>query len=61
MTAIKARGTDSARVIRVIETQSLKGEGTPMNPCRIVKQYWDFDGTLLAEKDYQAENEKNDY
>lgn len=55
METIKARGTDSARVIRVIETQSLKGEGTPINPCRIVKQYWDFDGVLLAEKDYHKD------
>ncbi len=58
MEIIKARGTDSARVIKVIETQSLKGEGTQQNPCRTVKQYWDFNGTLLAEKDYYAEEEK---
>ena len=61
MTTVEARGTDLARVIRIIETQSLKGEGTSMNPCRIVKQYWDFDGTLLAEKDYYKEEVKINY
>lgn len=48
---IKARGTDSAKVIQVIETKSLKGEGTDESPARIVTQYWDFQGNLLAERD----------
>ena len=43
------RGTDSARVIRVIETTSLRGEGTQDDLCRLVTQYWDFDGNLLAD------------
>lgn len=47
----RPRGTDSARVIRVIETTSLRGEGTQDDLCRIVTQYWDFDGNLLAEND----------
>lgn len=45
------RGTDSARVISIIETKALRGTGTEENPCRIVKQYWDFEGNLLAEND----------
>lgn len=48
---VRARGTDSARVIQVIETNALRGDGTQDDPCRIVKQYWDFDGILLAEND----------
>lgn len=47
----RPRGTDSARVIRVIETKSLRGIGAPNDLSRIVIQYWDFDGNLLAEKD----------
>jgi len=47
----RQRGIDSARVIQVIETRSLRGEGTEKDPCRIVKQYWDFEGNLLAEDD----------
>ncbi len=47
----KPRGTDSAQVIQVIKTESLRGEGTQEDLCRIVTQYWDFDGNLLAEHD----------
>lgn len=45
------RGTDSARVISVIETQALRGTGIEEDKCRIVTQYWGFDGKLLAEND----------
>ena len=45
------RGTDCARVIQVIETEALRGAGTDEDPCRIVLQYWNFDGELLAEMD----------
>lgn len=48
----RPRGTDEARVIQVIETRSLRGTGLDKNDmCREVKQYWDFDGNLLAEND----------
>lgn len=40
-----------AQVIQVIKTESLRGEGTKEDSCRIVTQYWDFDGNLLAESD----------
>lgn len=53
----RPRGTDSARVIQVIETTSLRGEGTHDDLCRLVTQYWDFDGNLLAEND-PSEKEK---
>ena len=48
---IRARGTDSAKVMQVIETKSLRGSGIEGDKCRIVTQYWDFNGKLLAEKD----------
>ena len=47
----RPRGTDSAQVIQVIVTTSLRGEGTDEDLCRMVTQYWDFDGNLLAEQD----------
>lgn len=48
---VRPRGTDSAEVIQVIRTKSLRGEGMQQDLCRIVTQYWDFDGNLLAEND----------
>lgn len=47
----RPRGTDEARVIQVIETKSIRGNGSDRDLCREVKQYWDFDGNLLAEND----------
>lgn len=47
----RPRGTDNARVIQVIETTALRGEGTEEYKCREVKQYWNFEGKLLAEND----------
>lgn len=52
------RGCDSAALKLVIETKTLRGEGTRGDPARIVKQYWDFDGNLLAEMDPTDEREK---
>jgi hypothetical protein len=48
---IRARGTDSVRIIKVIETKSLRGDGTLNDPFREVIQYWSFDGKLLSEHD----------
>lgn len=45
------RGTDKAKVIKVIMTVSIKGAGTEKDPVRYVYQYWDFKGKLLAERD----------
>lgn len=41
----------SARVIQVIETISVRGKGTVNDPMRPVRQYWSFDGKLLADDD----------
>jgi hypothetical protein len=45
------RGTDSAKVIEVIETKSIRGDGTEDDLCREVTQYWSLDGELLAERE----------
>lgn len=47
----RPRGTDSARVVQVIETKSIRGLGTEKDPVREITQYWDFDGNFLAEMD----------
>ena len=43
--------TKSARVIQVIETVSLAGDGTDTNPVYEVHQYWTLDDDLLAKND----------
>ena len=45
----RPRGTDKARVIRVIVTESLLGRGTADDPVSIISQYWSLDGRLLAD------------
>lgn len=57
----RPRGTDSARVIQVIETKALRGEGTNEDMCRIVTQYWNFEGKLLAEYDPGQVRRDEDY
>ena len=49
----RPKGTNSARVIQVIETKSTRGWGTDKDPVREVTQYWDLDGNFLAEMDKQ--------
>lgn len=45
------RGTDSAKVIQVIETRTPVGLGTPESPVYILRQFWSLDGELLAQTD----------
>lgn len=45
------RGTDSAKLVEVIETSSLRGLGTKDDPCRIVTQWWSKKGTFIGEHD----------
>ena len=47
----RPRGTDSARVIQVIETKACVGRGTEQDPNRIVTKYWSLEGELLAYDD----------
>ena len=50
--------TKSARVIQVIETVALAGNGTDESPLHEVHQYWSSDGKLLA-KSGSPEMEQN--
>lgn len=54
----RPRGTDSARVVPVIETRSLRGNGTEEDKCREVIQYWSLEGELLAESDPCAKEKR---
>ena len=54
------RGTDCAKVIEIIETRSLAGDGTYNNTIRVTTQYWSRDGVLLATRNNQA-NEDGDH
>lgn len=56
----RPNGTNGARVIQVIETTTLRGEGTERDKCREVKQYWNFAGDFLAESD-SCQQEKANY
>lgn len=53
----RPRGTDKAEVIQVIKTESAIGKGIPEDPVRIIYQYWDFKGRLLAKHDTLNDNE----
>lgn len=53
---VRPRGTDSARIIQVIETKSIRGIGSEEDLCREVTQYWDMEGNLLAENDPTIKN-----
>ena len=43
--------TKSARVMQVIETISLTGDGTNESPLYEMRQYWSLDGKLLAKSE----------
>lgn len=45
------RGTDKAKVIYVIKTESLIGSGKEKDPVRTIYQYWNLQGQLLAKYD----------
>lgn len=51
MEPVRPRGTDKAKVIKVIQTKSILGNGTEKDPVRYLYQYWDFKGNLLAQRD----------
>jgi hypothetical protein len=50
----RPNGTSSAEVIQVIKTTATRGSGSEDDPCRIVIQYWSFEGELLAEHDSES-------
>lgn len=57
METARPRGTDNAKVMRVIKTTGLLGRGTKEDPVRFIYQYWDFKGNLLASHDTLKDNE----
>lgn len=57
METVRPRGTDKAKVIKVIKTESLIGKGIQEDPVRLIYQYWDFKGNLLAKHDTLDEDE----
>lgn len=50
-TRVVPRGTDNAKLIKVIRTESLIGAGTEKDPVRVIFQYWSLQGQLLAKTD----------
>ena len=48
---VRADGPKSVRVISVIEVKANSGLGIEKDPVRVVTQYWDMKGNLLAERD----------
>lgn len=50
---IYSRGTDEVKVIQVIETLSIRGDGDCKDGTAIrqVRKYWTFEGELLCEID----------
>lgn len=45
---VRPRGTDSVRIISVVEVTTTVGDGTPGNPMRMVTEYWSLSGERLA-------------
>ena len=48
---IEPKGLKKVKIIQVIETTSVIGNGTEQNPVRRIMQYWSLKGALLAECD----------
>ena len=42
---------ESVKEIKVIKITAIIGEGTKENPVRVITQYWDLKGKLLATVD----------
>jgi hypothetical protein len=55
---MKHEGTMAAKVIQVIETKALRGEGVEGDPVRDILQYWTLDGRLIAEWDPVTDGDK---
>ena len=47
----RPRGTDAVEIMKVIKTTSIIGYGTEKDPVRLIYQYWDFEGNMLASND----------
>ena len=52
----RSKGIEKAKVIQIIQTTLIIGEGTEKDPTRYIYQYWDFKGNLLASHDTLNDN-----
>ena len=50
--AICHRGTDSAKIVHLIQTVAPMGSGTEDDPVRLVRQFWTLDGKPVFQLDY---------
>ena len=57
MSDIRLETPRSVRVVEVVRVEAARGKGIPGDPIRVVTQFWDFDGNLLAEHDPSREVE----
>lgn len=42
---------EKVEIVQMIKVTAARGTGIKEDPVRQIKQYWDFDGNLIAEKD----------
>ena len=47
----RPRGTDSVQLIQAIQVMVSIGEGTAKDPKRVIVEFWDLQGNLLAVND----------
>lgn len=57
----RPKGTESVKMIQVIETKSTIGSGTEDDPFRTIVQYWDLEGNFLATTIILEENPETAY
>lgn len=51
----RLNGSNSVKVINVIEVKAKRGLGIEKDPVREITQYWDMDGNFLAERDSDSQ------
>ena len=42
---------EKVEIVQMIKVTAARGTGIKEDPVRQIKQYWDLDGNLIAEKD----------
>ena len=57
----RPKGTESVKMIQVIETKSTIGSGTEDDPIIPIVQYWDLEGNFLATTIILEENPETAY
>lgn len=49
-----------AKLVQVIRTETVEGDGKKESPVHSVERYWTLEGELLAEKVYMGKDVKNE-